>query len=160
TALPSGEEGDDHLAYVPVRIDKVRFYDRPGGKVYAHARLVKRGPGHATADCTVLDEASNVVATIEGMRLQTVDLGARSERGGVADWLYEFKGVPQALAGAAPAVRDAGGLPGPRQLAEILRPQAETLGAELGMGHFYEMVEPRIHAFGVSGIVAAFRKLG
>jgi acyl transferase domain-containing protein/NADPH:quinone reductase-like Zn-dependent oxidoreductase/SAM-dependent methyltransferase/acyl carrier protein len=158
-ALPRGEAGSEHLAYLPVRINRIRIHERLNGQLFTHARLGKRGAGYASADCSVFDEAGNVVATIEGMRLQAVDLGASARRS-PGDCLYEFRWQPQPLAGAAPGIRSAAGLPGPRTLAEALRPQAAALAAELGIGRYYEVLEPEMYAFGLACTVAAFRKLG
>jgi acyl transferase domain-containing protein len=156
-ALRRGEPGSERLAFLPVRVARIRIYERLGSRVFAHARLAKFGAGYALVDCAVCDGAGNVVASIEGIRLHPVDLGVPGAPGS-ADCLYELRWQPQAQSGSPTG--DATCLPGPRELAEALRPQAVALASELGMSTYYEVVEPQMHAFGIACIVAAFRKLG
>jgi acyl transferase domain-containing protein/NADPH:quinone reductase-like Zn-dependent oxidoreductase/SAM-dependent methyltransferase/acyl carrier protein len=149
-----GQPDVEQVAYIPVRFSRVRFLNRPGARLYAHARSVRRAGG-GSADLIVLDEIGNVVATFEGMQLRTLDLRASG-----TDCICQLKWQPQALAGAGPSVRDARCLAAPHELAESVRTRTAELATELRLGHFYEVIEPRMHAHGIACIQAAFHRLG
>ncbi|HWY77005.1 MAG TPA: acyltransferase domain-containing protein, partial [Verrucomicrobiae bacterium] len=74
---------------MPVFLERVRFFAKPGEVVWCHARVVKYGFGFAVWNFQILDESGNLLMDLEGFRSQS-PAGARSTRvDDPEDWLYE-----------------------------------------------------------------------
>jgi phthiocerol/phenolphthiocerol synthesis type-I polyketide synthase C len=88
-------------AFLPVHMDRVRVYGRPGARYWSHARLSK-SPADGTdvieGDVRLLDESGRVLAEVNGFRLKRLDGEAQQT---VAekpeDWLYEVEWQAQEL---------------------------------------------------------------
>lgn len=92
---------DNHQnTYVPVGVERLQVYTRPGNELWCYAQLhQKQGNSHATvnADLRLLTPNGEMVALVEGVRLKLVPrevmLGATQKSG--KDWLYEVEWRPQ-----------------------------------------------------------------
>src|SRR3712207_6951329 len=80
-------QADAAGAYLPVQIDQVRLFDRPGRRVHVHARLVEHGPSRIKGDIRLLDEAGTVRAEVRGFVCRPVGRG--TERWD--NYLYEYQ---------------------------------------------------------------------
>ena len=78
---------------LPARIDRFKFFARPGQRIFCHAKIVTSSSHAITWNFQVLDPAGRVLAAAEGLRMQAVR-GMNSARAdGVENWLYETKWI-------------------------------------------------------------------
>ena len=111
--VPPEQQSQGRSAYLPVRIERFRFYRSPKKVVYCHVQLQKEGPRSLVINCSLLDPQGRVLAEVLGLRFQAVDLSRQSSgpRG-----LYEFTWRLQPRRDQKTR-RDASFLPGLRVLA-------------------------------------------
>ncbi len=83
--------GNTHL--LPARIDRVKFFARPGNLVYCHAKLVTSSSHSITWNFQILDPVGRILAEIEGFRVQSVHRTGSSRSDGLGNWLYELKWI-------------------------------------------------------------------
>jgi len=89
-AVPTGNHGSDEQAtYLPVSVGELRFYRRPGSRLFSHARLRPiTHPDHITCDLHLLDENGEVLAEIVALTVQRV---SSAKRQGPGDWCYQLQ---------------------------------------------------------------------
>ncbi|MGH7411446.1 MAG: polyketide synthase dehydratase domain-containing protein, partial [Candidatus Methylomirabilis sp.] len=89
-------EGADRkgTVYLPVKLERMRVYGRPGSRMYCHARLTERDASGLEGDILLCDEDGNVLIEFQGFRCQALE-GTRADiLEDLDDWLYEFKWQP------------------------------------------------------------------
>ncbi|MDQ3815279.1 MAG: acyltransferase domain-containing protein, partial [Armatimonadota bacterium] len=165
--LPRGVDAD-RSSYVPVRIERFRLYARPSLHLYCHVRLLKRGASYLSVDCSIANEAAEVIAEMQGLRWQAIDLSNGEKPIGADDLLYEYKWqlkpIPSANGtptnGTATQARQADYLPDPHDLARLMQPRVEQWAHELNRDHYYQQLEPQLDALCSTYVANAFHKLG
>ncbi len=107
-AVPDADSAERQTLYLPVQINRLRFFARPGAKLWCHARLVHSGGRAVVGDIKILDETGRVLIDIEGFRCQAINQGRAGASKSADDLLYEvvWKLRPLAAAGIAPAPAD------------------------------------------------------
>lgn len=88
-ALPV-EDAQARRLFLPVQIEQVRFFERPEGPVWSHARLVRQSDRSIVGDLHILDENGRLLIEIRGFRCQAVSSMAHG-RGAADDWCHEFQ---------------------------------------------------------------------
>ncbi len=90
-ASPPGES--KRGATVPVHIDRLTVWGRPGSRVWSHAFLRTGGGSEEYAgDIDLLDESGGLVVETSGLRLRPLDLSAEVGPDTESDaWLYEMQ---------------------------------------------------------------------
>jgi acyl transferase domain-containing protein/acyl carrier protein len=149
-------QADAAAAYLPVQIDQVRLFHRPGRRVHVHARLVEHGPSRITGDIRLLDEAGTVRAEVRGFVCRPVGRGA--ERWD--NYLYEYQWKLQPRSGSGEVRRPPDHLPSPSEIVERLRPVAAGLAERLERRRYYEELEPQDSILARAYILRALRRLG
>ena len=88
--LPGAGSGID--AYVPMKVDRVRLFDKVEGAAWLRATLTSNERDIATGDVAVLDANGRVLAKVENLRLRRVprDWMARLVAGPSDQWTYEL----------------------------------------------------------------------
>ena len=76
-AVPDADSAERQTLYLPVQINRLRFFARPGAKLWCHARLVHSGGRAVVGDIKILDETGRVLIDIEGFRCQAINPGAQ-----------------------------------------------------------------------------------
>ncbi|WP_437775825.1 acyltransferase domain-containing protein [Sorangium sp. So ce1097] len=82
---------DGGAARVLVALDRLRIRKAPGSALWVHGRLRAGEGGEAgevTLDLRLLDDAGQIVADAEGLRLRRLSPGAPAPRRGADAWLY------------------------------------------------------------------------
>ncbi len=158
--LPPQEANEDRSAYLPVRLERFRFYARPSLQLYCYARLVKRGSNYLNIDCSILDEDENLVAEIRGFRLQAIDFTQGGKADAINNQLYELKWQLKPLPKHELLSRNADDLLSPVQLAELLQPEVNRLSTQLSRTRYYQEVRPQLDALSSAYVVMALRQLG
>jgi acyl transferase domain-containing protein len=97
-AIPANAEFDTVVGglYLPIEIEQVRLYRRPGRQVWSHARLDLTTAKTSVASFDIYDEQGGLVAEIRGLRTQRVS-GADAESR-LDDLAYAFEWQPRSLA--------------------------------------------------------------
>ncbi len=72
--------------FLPVQVDRVRFFARPSASVWSHARLVHHGGKAIAGNIEVLDSEGRLLLAVEGFRCQAV-LGKEADD----DWCHELQ---------------------------------------------------------------------
>lgn len=154
------ERGESAL-YLPVGVERLRVYRRPGERLWCHMRVVKRRTTAMSVDFTVADQDQKVVADITGLRLQAVDRGMDARATVHHHQLYEERWLlkPRRANSRRQSARD---LPSPLLLAdrERVMPHYDELSAELGRMHYYQEIRPRMEALCAAYVTSALRQLG
>jgi acyl transferase domain-containing protein len=144
---------DDHAAYLPVRVDRADFIHQPGARVFAHARLSKRGPDSMTVDCSVLDSAGGILARLQGLRLQRIAFSKEDEH---EHLLYRPRWEPRRWPGA----RAGGALPTPTEVADAVAPELARLCERHARRDYYAKFVPACDALCEAYTVEALAQLG
>ncbi|MCC5600905.1 type I polyketide synthase [Nostoc favosum] len=144
--------------YLPVQIDRVRVYGRPGIQFWSHATLVEQSATHIKGDIKLLDEAGNVLGEIRGFSCQFLE----DKQGGLdkEDYLYEYQWKLKARSGQELIRPAADYLPSPVQIALDLQSEATRLSMQLGRKHYYEELKPQIDVLSAVYILKALSQLG
>ncbi len=90
---------DDGHVYMPTRIEQAVAYNRPGGRLWAHAHLrpdAERHAGFIEGDVRLLDDAGHTIFEVLGLRFQCLVVDARPVAPEhLDDWLYELRWQPK-----------------------------------------------------------------
>lgn len=158
-ALPAVEE-----TYLPIAIDRLRVYARPGAQVMAHARLLPT-EGSLTQGETLtgviqlFDEAGRLLAALDGLRLKraTGDSLRRPEHGTPDDWLYEV--AWRSMSVDTPALPMADFLAPPDTMSAAAHTRIVALSAELNLAHYRSLI-PALEVLATNYIGIALHRLG
>ncbi len=99
---PEGQGGEQ--VFLPAQVGSLRVYQQPGIQLWCHAVLrpiSEAEPDIREADVRLLSEEGQVIAAVEGLRLQRVAID--QGQGGLNRWFYELEWQPMPLSTAAPA---------------------------------------------------------
>src|SRR5690606_3652303 len=113
---PALAAAGDHVeageAYLPVSLDELRLYRRPGTRLWSQARLAQAGSSGETrvVDLTLWDEERQVVAELEGLVLKRAAAGALAAAASAASsasseselYTLEWHPAPRKAPAAAP----------------------------------------------------------
>ncbi len=84
------------VVYLPVKIERLQVYGRPGSQLWSYARLTELNANSLEVDIWLLDEAGNVLIEIQGFRCQALEGAQADVPEDLNDWLYEFEWQPAA----------------------------------------------------------------
>jgi myxalamid-type polyketide synthase MxaB len=95
----------DSDAYLPVSVDRLTLYDRPGTQIWSQVQLRSRPESEAqevTADLNLLNDQGNRVGQIEGLTLRRVSRPMlqkllQMDTTAIGDWLYRVVWQPKPL---------------------------------------------------------------
>src|ERR671910_242345 len=118
TALDSGEI--KKTPYLPVQIERLRFYASPGRQVWCHARLTHFSPSTLEGDVRVYDEEGSLLIECEGFRCQAVKMGRADDADDMENWFYEVKWQHKPLPEQQVVHRAADFIPGSREIAQAV----------------------------------------
>ncbi|MEH2004545.1 SDR family NAD(P)-dependent oxidoreductase [Nostoc sp.] len=147
--------------YLPVGINRLRVYGRPGHQFWSHARLVEQSATSINGDIQLLDQAGNVLVEIQGLRCQLLEgtqQQATLEK--MDNYLYEYQWKLKARPGQELIDLPADYLPSPEQIAAVVQPEAVRLSKQHRMKHYYSTVEPQLDALCTAYILQALEQLG
>jgi len=77
--MEAAQASTEHRQRVPIAIERLRWFEQPGSRVWVHARRTGDAPASSEVlklDLRILGETGNVVADVEGLLLKRVDLRA------------------------------------------------------------------------------------
>jgi acyl transferase domain-containing protein/SAM-dependent methyltransferase/acyl carrier protein len=115
--------------YLPVEIEEVRVYARPGPRVWSHAKLTEINRQGLSAQVHVFDENGALLLEMNGLRCQYVGVDG-GEAEALDDLLYEFQWQLQPRRNGAVVRRHFGYLPPLTEVAASVEAEAERLLAQ------------------------------
>jgi acyl transferase domain-containing protein/aryl carrier-like protein/ubiquinone/menaquinone biosynthesis C-methylase UbiE len=146
--------------FLPVQVDQVRFYARPGLGLWSHAELVKKSATSLEGNIRALDEDGNVVVEIRGHKSQMVDTVRGSALESMDNWIYEFQWQLKPRPSASAKPRRVDFLPAAEELHARLQAEAARLNQESNWRSRYQEIEPDLNRLCTGYLVNAFRDLG
>ncbi len=146
--------------YLPVAVDRVRLFEKPGAHLWSHARLIRDDGEIVEADIDVFDESGNQVAEIRGFRAQRVKQSDGEYQSDLNNCFYQFEWRHDRLLGGSEMCRGIKELEDPSQISETLKPQIRPLYEQIEMQHYLEEFVPQVDHLSFHYILNAFSKLG
>ncbi|QLE41164.1 SDR family NAD(P)-dependent oxidoreductase [Nostoc sp. C052] len=146
------------VTYLPVQIDQVKVYGRPGLQMWSYARLVEQSANRLKGDILLIDDAGNVLVEFIGLVCQSVE--SKQESLEKADYLYEYQWEMKARPNQELVRSTPDYLLDPMQITQKLQSQADQLSVQLGRKQYYEQVKPQIDGLCAVYILKAFEQLG
>ena len=141
--------------FVPVKIDRLRFYATPPIRALAHTRVVHLGASELKFDIEILDETGARCVNVQGLVVRAIADGSRRLRGSLYEYQWKLS-----LAQAGPGGRDSRHLPSPEALATVVEREGEFLRARFDRTRFQRDFRSRSRAAAAAYIVRALRQLG
>jgi thioester reductase-like protein len=152
------EEGGSSAVCLPVEIEQVRWYGRPTGALWSHARLGERYRQGMVADVRAYDDAGKLLLEVRGVRSQAVG----AERSGgldLDDLLYEYEWQPLPRPRPEPLRRPAALTP-LEQVAPAVLAEARRLSADVELKQQYDRLEAGLNALCAGFVWTALQELG
>jgi malonyl CoA-acyl carrier protein transacylase len=155
--IPSDES--QRNTYVPVGLDRLRVWGRPGKSVWCHAQLRKVEGQHQQnpiADFRLFTPQGELIAVLEGLQL----MHARREamlsipQQSWKNWLYEVEWRPQVSYGLTPDY-----MPSPQEVCARLQSHLVQLMAQPIWAVYGEALA-QLEVLSVAYIVCAFQQMG
>src|SRR5262249_32282532 len=83
--------GDPGPAFLPYRIDRVRFHRRPGPVVWSHVRVTRNDEQFLCSDTLVFDDAGELVAEVLGLACKRLAGAGARQADGRYEGCYEYR---------------------------------------------------------------------
>lgn len=150
-------EAEGTEPWVPVALDRVEIYARPGGEVWGLAETTAVDAQSASADVTIVTSEGTRVAQVSGLRLRRMTGTLASDADPVAEWFYGVEW--HAATPIAAEVSPAGEMLKPSEIAHRLQASLPSIVSE-------HELEPYLDAVGalerssVHYVSSALRELG
>ncbi len=114
--------------FLPVYVEQIRFYRRPGDRLWSHARLLKGSPKLLEGEIRVYDADGNLAAEILGFRCQAVESAHAVASKNLDDLIYELRWQLKPRPDQEQSHRPADYMPSPT---EIVRHLSSTINPML-----------------------------
>jgi amino acid adenylation domain-containing protein len=142
-------------AYVPVKIERVRFYATPSARLFAHAQQKEVSATELKADIQLLDESGNLFVDVQGFICRPAGHRARRRYGIHYEYQWKLKARPSPAGG-----RDSHHILSPGVLAPIMQEEGEVLRKRFDRARYQNEFQSLSRAAAAAYIVRALRKLG
>jgi NADPH:quinone reductase-like Zn-dependent oxidoreductase/SAM-dependent methyltransferase/acyl carrier protein len=142
-------------AFVPVRIERIRFHSSPSDKFFAVARVKEFNAIGLTVDIDLVDEASNLHAEVRGLVCRQTEQRASGLHGALYEYQWQLKPL---AAPRSPRVSDH--LPPLDELVPILQHESDRLQKRFDRTRFQAEFHAMSRAAAAAYIVRALRTLG
>ena len=86
---------DQGKNYLPVHIERIRFFSHLPHRMWSYAREVKIDADKLVASVLILDEEGNIIADIQNLKCQELKDGKDAELSDVENLLYNYKWIPE-----------------------------------------------------------------
>jgi acyl transferase domain-containing protein/1-acyl-sn-glycerol-3-phosphate acyltransferase/NAD(P)-dependent dehydrogenase (short-subunit alcohol dehydrogenase family)/acyl carrier protein len=151
----------DRRLFLPVRIKKVRFYSKPGGRFFTTVRLTEVTDSTVTGDVRLMDESGRVSMDVIGLSVRRVEAGIEARHESINQWLYDYRWESKPIAAADPQDAPAAAISNfpVERIREDMQRRADALSVETGWGMYYERVEARLNELAAAYVAEAFSQL-
>ena len=151
---------DADATYLPIAMNRLRRYGRPGARAVAHARLLplaQSDGSRATLSGTIrlFDDEGRLLAELDDLRLKRAEQLGPPRAGQEDSWLYKVDW----LAAQPAAARAAEFLARPAAMSTAAHANIDALSDKLDLAH-YRSLMPELEALATDYIAQALRRLG
>jgi len=153
--LPDGALSGRGRAYVPVRIDRVRFYATPAAEFFAAVRVREFSAHGLTVDIDLVDTDGRVYVAVNGLVCRPPDQRAAALQGLLYEYQWQLKHSARPM-----AERCSDHMPGPADLSPVLAAEAAALHRRFDRARFENEFQPMARAAAAAYIARALRELG
>ena len=158
--IPLDNDEIKKLPYLPVQIERVRFYASPGSQVWCHAYLTNFSANTLEGDVRVYDEDGSLLIECEGFRCQAVKMGRGDDADDVENWFYEVKWQHKPRPEQRVVHRAADFIPSSHEIAQAVAREVHQLDGEIGWTKMFARAEEPFDALSAGYIVQALDDLG
>ena len=147
--------GAENLYYLPVYIDKLRFFSCPEDTtVWSHSRLTQFNTNGLQVDIRIFDEAGKVLIEIDGYRCRALE--RQTARETPLSWLYETRWYEKPLTDriVAPPMSSV------RDIVTSTKRQLTELDRELGWSKIRDRGEVALNSLAAEYVWQALQDLG
>lgn len=147
--------------FLPVQIDRVRFFQKPEDKCWSHVKLVKISTTSIEADIRICGDDGSLLLEISGFKCQRISGIRGVDAGSPEDWIYDVRwhrvrsenenlwqtGIPNHLPPLQPIV-------------ESLEALAIRLEKQFGFVGQYNKLKPKLERLAHAYLLKALQDLG
>jgi acyl transferase domain-containing protein/acyl carrier protein/phospholipid N-methyltransferase len=141
--------------FVPVRIDRVRFYATPAAEFFAAVRVREFSEHGLTVDIDLVDTDGRVCVAVNGLVCRPPDQRAAALQGLLYEYQWQLKHSARPT-----AERRSDHLPGPADLSPVLAAEAAALHRRFDRARFENEFQAMARAAATAYIARALRELG
>ena len=146
--------------YLPVRIDRLYFYQSPGETCRVQVTLTEHTPTRLVGDIRLTDAEGQIAVEIRGFTCQAVETALTAPSRALHDELYAFQWVLQPQKGDRTVYPPADYMPSPHELAKTVEPDLIQWSARNARERYYQEAVPAFDALCRAYILDAFHGLG
>ena len=145
---------------LPVFLERLRFFARPGNVVWVHAQITRMSTRFAEWNIQVLDEAGYLLIDLQGFRSQAMSRSRHARSDNPEEWLYESRWKLKPLKDAAPAADNCAFIKASNAIAQDAR-QAVGLRQPTGLtGKRFGKLESELNALAILYIAEGLQSSG
>ncbi|MBI4526099.1 MAG: SDR family NAD(P)-dependent oxidoreductase [Deltaproteobacteria bacterium] len=159
-AVPQNNREIPATLYLPVRIDRLRFYKSPETQVLSHVRISDISPTTLEGDVRVYGEDGTLLLEIDGFRCQTVGRVDGKESDGVEDWFYEVQWQSKPVPEEKPARPSGDYIPRSREIAAAVERDIHLAADEIGWSRVFAAAAEQLDRVAAAYVVKTLRGLG
>ena len=157
-SIPDSDAGD--RLFLPMRINEIRFYARPGDRFWAHAQLTELSESTAVGDVRVYSDSGQQCVEVRGLTARLLDPNdeqkQKSKDGLLYSYVWEPKPRPSRSAvGATSSFRDL-----TTHHWNTVNRYANEKSIETSWCDYYAAVEERLNELATASIVKAVKDRG
>ena len=143
--------GEDNLYYLPVYIDRLRFFTPPKDRlVWSYVRCTKFNRYGLEVDIRIFDDDGNVLTEIDGYQCRALE--RQSARETPMSWLFETRWYEK------PLTRDmAPPMPSMKEIIDASKRELAALDHELGWSRMRDRAEPALNGLAAAYVWQALR---
>ena len=158
--IPLDNDDIKKLPYLPVQIERLRFYASPGSQVWCHAHLTNFSANTLQGDVRVYDEDGNLLIECAGFRCQAVRMARGDDTDNIENWFYEVKWQHKPRPEQRVVHRAADFIPSSHEIAQAVAREMHQLDDEIGWTKMFSRAEEPFDALSAGYIVQALDDLG
>jgi len=160
SALPQDNGETSKSLYLPVRIERTRFYARPGPQVWSHVLLKHVSTSVLEGDIRVYDDDGNLFMEIEGFRCETVGRARGDDSDDIEKWFYDLKWHSKPLAVGRRVQWAPHYIPDSREIVHPIESEIHQFVNELGWSGMFSRASASLDCLATVYMLQALRDLG
>ncbi len=159
-AVPDHNRRISRTLYLPVRIDRLRFYAAPGSEIWGHVRVSNISPTALEGDVRVYGEDGSLLMEIDGFRCQTLRRMDVKDSDDVESWFYEVQWHSSSGSQEERVRPSADYIPGSREIAASVEGEIQPLAERIGWSKMFSEAASQLDKVAIAYMVETLRELG
>ena len=157
--VAEGESGAENF-FIPVSIERIRLFNRPGSRLFCHARILYSDEDVLEGDLTVSDPDGNVLAEIKRFRVERVERTESRSGDDLDNCFYQFHWKPVRHRGSGISRHEPIVLNSPSEIVAALQPEVASTYAEHRLDEYARGFIPQMETLSLHYVLRAFGQLG